>query len=87
MKLAKKFVMGALIVAPLIFVPATSRAGILQDILNLIKGDKKEKKDHKQGNSVPVDGGLMFLMAAGLGLGGKMIYDHNKKRKTVLSSI
>jgi len=32
-----------------------------------------------QGNSVPIDGGLVLLLAAGLGLGIKMIYDSKGK--------
>lgn len=33
------------------------------------------------GNSAPIDGGLSILLAAGLGLGAKSIYDFNKKKK------
>ena len=31
------------------------------------------------GNSVPFDGGLVFLLAAGLGLGAGMVYSRNKR--------
>jgi hypothetical protein len=31
------------------------------------------------GNSVPLDGGLVFLLAAGLVLGGGMVYSRNKR--------
>lgn len=34
-------------------------------------------------NSVPLDGGTVFLMMAGLGLGAKMIYDAKAKKKVV----
>jgi len=36
------------------------------------------------GNSVPIDGGLVFLLGAGLLLGAKTIYD--RKRSVVLAS-
>jgi hypothetical protein len=36
------------------------------------------------GNSVPIDGGLVFLLGAGLLLGAKTIYD--RKRTVVLAS-
>ena len=94
-KIFKKFVMGALILAPLMAAPHTSKANIVGDLLDWITGgdkDKKEKKDKDKekdssGNSVPVDGGLVFLVVAGLGLGGKMLYDYNKKNKTEPTSI
>jgi len=92
-KIFKKFVMGALILAPLMAAPHTSKANIVGDLLDWITGgdkDKKEKKDKEKdssGNSVPVDGGLVFLVVAGLGLGGKMLYDYNKKNKTEPTSI
>ena len=31
------------------------------------------------GNAVPLDGGLVFLLAAGLGLGIGMVYSRNKR--------
>jgi hypothetical protein len=37
------------------------------------------------GNSVPIDGGLVFLLGAGLLLGAKKIYDR-KRRAVVLAS-
>ncbi len=36
------------------------------------------------GNSVPIDGGLVFLLAAGVLLGAKTIYD--RKRSVVMAS-
>ncbi|MHA4808151.1 PID-CTERM protein-sorting domain-containing protein [Flavitalea flava] len=44
-------------------------------------------KDTGKGNSVPLDGGIVFLFAAGLGLGTKMIYDANKKKLIANSTI
>jgi hypothetical protein len=34
-----------------------------------------------RGNSVPLDGGTVFLMMAGLGLGAKLLYDAKAKKK------
>ena len=31
------------------------------------------------GNSVPLDGGMVFLLIAGLGLGAGMVYSRNKR--------
>jgi hypothetical protein len=92
-KIFKKFVMGALILAPLMFAPRISRANIISDLVHLITGndkdkDKKDKKDKDSaGNSVPVNGGVVFLVVAGLGLGAKMLYDYNKKSQTAPTSI
>jgi hypothetical protein len=88
-KIFKKLVMGALILAPLMFAPHTSKANIITDIIHWITGDKDDKKDKKDtsGNSVPVNGGVVFLVVAGLGLGAKMLYDYNKKSKTEPTSI
>lgn len=33
------------------------------------------------GNSVPLDGGTVFLLMAGLGLGAKLLYDARSKKK------
>ncbi|MDO6435068.1 hypothetical protein Q4E93_30920 [Flavitalea sp. BT771] len=90
-KIFKKLLMGALILAPLMFVPHTSKANIISDIIHWITGDKDDKKDKKDkdgnGNSVPVNGGVVFLVVAGLGLGAKMLYDYNKKSQTEPTSI
>jgi hypothetical protein len=78
MTFAKKIVMGALIVAPLLFVPKTSNAGILSDLLGWLNSwDKDHKKDPKPSNSVPVNEGVVVLMVVGVGLGVKMIVDKN----------
>ena len=89
-KIFKKLVMGALILTPLMFAPHTSKANIVGDLLNLLTGDKDDKPGTpagSSGNSVPVDGGLVFLVVAGLGLGGKMLYDYNKKSQAEPTSI
>jgi hypothetical protein len=90
-KIFKKLVMGALILAPLMFAPHISRANIISDLIHFITGGDKDKKDKKDkdsaGNSVPVNGGVVFLVVAGLGLGAKMLYDYNKKSQTEPTSI
>ena len=59
--------------------------------------DKKDKKDKDKdnvpsqptastSNSVPLNGGVVFLMLAGIGLGAKLIYDA-KAQKKVASDI
>ncbi len=71
--------MGALIVAPLLFVPNKSQAGILSDIISWLNSlDKDGHKKGKTSNSVPVNGGLVVLMVVGAGLGVKMIVDKSK---------
>lgn len=39
------------------------------------------------GNGVPIDGGLTILLAAGLGLGAKKIYDRKKKKEQPVSDL
>jgi hypothetical protein len=88
MTFAKKVVMGALIVAPLLFVPTKSQAGILSDIISWLNSlDKDGHKKDKTSNSVPVNGGLVVLMVVGAGLGVKMIVDKNKAAKEESVSI
>jgi hypothetical protein len=88
MTFAKKIVMGALIAAPLLFVPHTTKAGILSDILGWLNSqDKDHKKDRKAGNSVPVNEGVVVLMVVGVGLGVKMIVDKNNASKEESISI
>ncbi|MDO6430064.1 hypothetical protein Q4E93_05680 [Flavitalea sp. BT771] len=98
-KIFRKIAMGALILAPLMFAPHISKANIISDLVHWLKGDKddkgdkgdkrerKEKDRDSSGNSVPVNGGVVFLVVAGLGLGTKMLYDYNKKGKTEPTSI
>lgn len=50
------------------------------------KGDKEKfgedfDKDTKKGSSVPIDGGLSLLLAAGVGLGVKKVAAHRKLKK------
>jgi hypothetical protein len=111
MKMFKKVLFGAMIAAPLLMAPATTKAGPIGDLLKEIFGGLGKNQNgqgqnhngqgqngqgqHGQGqnnpgapgtaapgNSVPINGGLVMLLAAGLGLGAKVIYD-NKLRKTV----
>jgi hypothetical protein len=85
MKFARKTVLAAMISTSLLCVPAVSKAGIISDILNFLnQGDKHGKRG---GNSVPVNGGLVVLMIAGVGLGARMIYDQSKKEKAADVSI
>ena len=75
----KKFLVCVLIATPFLLVPNQSKA---QDD----NGNGKDKGNHYGENkhdpptsaaptSVPVNGGLIILMAAGLGLGAKVIFD------------
>jgi len=75
MKLAKKLPLLLLVAAPF-FMPVQSRA------------DKKDKDKDKSKdtptattNSVPLDGGMVFLTVAGLSLGAKLLYDARAKKK------
>ena len=91
MKILKKFFLGAMIAAPLLLAPAKSHAGPISDLLNELFGNDKKPSQNPPGaptpgNSVPIDGGLVVLLAAGLGLGAKIIYD-NKAKKVVTSTI
>jgi hypothetical protein len=76
MKMVKKFFFGLLIAAPLLMVPKQSKANIITEILHAIFGnsDKKDKKtDSPPPPSVPLDGGLLLLTAAGAILGVRML--------------
>jgi hypothetical protein len=76
MKMVKKFFFCLLIVAPLLMVPKQSKANIITEILQAIFGnsDKKGKKtDSPPPPSVPFDGGLLLLTAAGVFLGVRML--------------
>ena len=86
MKFAKKTLLAAVISTSLLCVPAVSKAGIISDILNFLNQGKGDKHG-KGSNSVPVNGGLVVLMIAGVGLGAKMIYDQGKKEKAADVSI
>ena len=84
-KMIRTLVFGVVIAAPLILAPHQSRAGIISDILTAIFGKDKEKDKPKTTtptNSVPLNGGEIFLIVAGLGLGGKLLYDRHRKHTT-----
>ncbi len=87
MKFVKKTILAAMISTSLLCVPAVSKAGIISDILNFLNQGKDDKHGKHDGNSVPVNGGLVVLMIAGVGLGAKMIYDQSKKEKAADVSI
>jgi hypothetical protein len=90
MKMVKKLPLLLLVAAPY-FVPVQSRAGVIGDLLNSLLGgnDKSQNCDTQPppGNSVPLDGGVVFLMVAGLGLGAKLIYDAKAQQKQLTSGI
>ena len=90
MKMVKKLPLLLLVAAPY-FMPVQSRAGVVGDLLNnlLGGGDTSQNCDTQPppGNSVPLDGGVVFLMVAGLGLGAKLIYDAKTQQKQVTSGI
>lgn len=83
MKIAKRFLLITFLAVPLFMVPKQSHAGIIGDILGLLFGNGKgqngqggQKKDPPPtttSNSVPVDGGTVVLLMAGLGLGTWML--------------
>ena len=86
--MVKKLPLLLLVAAPY-FVPVQSRAGVIGDLLNTLLGggnnntsqDPPCPPDQGTGNSVPLDGGVVFLMVAGLGLGAKLIYDARAKKE------
>jgi hypothetical protein len=44
-------------------------------------GDNDMDKGSKKGSSVPIDGGISLLLAAGIGLGVKKVAAHRKLKK------
>lgn len=91
MKMVKKFLVCLLFATPFLFVPKQSKAGIIGDIIHFIfgndngqgnnrnnRGNDTKKDPPVASNSVPLNGGLVILMAAGLGLGAKVIYDRKR---------
>jgi len=82
--MVKKLPLLLLVAAPY-FVPVQSRAGVIGDLLNNLFGTDNTQNCQTQppGNSVPLDGGVVFLMVAGLALGAKLIYDARAKKKVV----
>jgi len=85
MKYVKKFVLCMIVAVPLFLVPKQSKAGIFGDLFGDLFGNdhdhKKKDKDWKPApsNSVPLDGATIVLMAAGLGLGAKMLLGNKQK--------
>ena len=86
--MVKKFLVCMLMAAPFLFIPKQSKAGVIGDIIHWIFGNDNGQgnNNNNQGNdtkkdppsattSVPLDGGMIILMVAGLGLGAKLIYD------------
>jgi hypothetical protein len=90
MKFVKKFVLCMIVAVPLFLVPKQSKAGIIGDFLGILFGNdhKKKDKDWKPApsNSVPLDGATIVLMAAGLGLGAKMLLG-NKQRSLETAAV
>jgi len=90
MRIFKKLFLGAMIAAPLLLAPGRTQAGPITDLLQGIFGsDKKQDPGTPNcppGTSVPINGGLVILFVAGLGLGAKILYD-NKTSKTVTGSL
>ena len=92
MKIAKRFLLVTFLAVPLFMVPKQSHAGIIGDILGLLFGNDHGQKDQGEkkndpppatSNSVPVDGGTVVLMMAGLGLGTWMLLRAKPKTSEV----
>ena len=84
MKMVKKLFLSLLIVAPLLMMPKQSKANIITEILHALFGnsDKKDKKtDTPPPPSVPLDGGLLLLGAAGVFLGVRMLNSKVEERE------
>ena len=91
MKTIRRIVCGLLIAAPLFLAPAQSRAGGFGDFFHSLFGSDRHKHDHdhdwdkgkdnspQTGNAVPINGGLIILLIAGLGLGARMMYAKNQQ--------
>ena len=80
MKMVKKLPLLLLVAAPY-FMPMQSHAGVIGDLLGLLGGDNTQNPNCPPGNSVPLDGGVVFLIVAGLALGAKLIYDARAQKK------
>jgi hypothetical protein len=97
MKTVRKLFFCALVAAPML-IPMQSKAGGLDDLLNWLFGGGDRGQKHQPpppppapgcgpGTSVPINGGLVILMVAGLGLGAKMLYDAQKGNELETSTI
>jgi len=86
--MVKKFLVCLLMASPFLFIPKQSKAGVIGDVIHWIfgndngqgnnndnHGNDKKKDPPTASTSVPLDGGMIILMVAGLGLGAKLIYD------------
>jgi len=80
MKMAKKLLLLLLMAAPY-FVAVQSRAGDKDKDKDKDKDNPKHSPTAPTGNGVPLDGGVVFLMVAGLGLVAKLLYDARAKKK------
>ena len=81
MKMVKKLPLLLLVAAPY-FMPMQSHAGVVGDLLNLLGGDNTQNPNCPPGgNSVPLDGGVVFLIVAGLALGARLIYVARTQKK------
>jgi hypothetical protein len=94
MKMVKKLPLLLIVAAPY-FIPVQSKANWFGDLLRDFFGRERAKREMPHpvssqhpvttaaGNSVPLDGGVVFLLVAGLGLGAKMLYDTRTQKKVV----
>ena len=92
MKTIKRIVGGLLIAAPLFLAPTQSKANGLGDFFRDLFGRDGHSNNGRHGNlsdppapapissnSVPLNGGILLLVVAGLGLGTKIMYDRGKR--------
>jgi hypothetical protein len=88
-KFIKNVVVCAVFASALVVIPFKSQAGVFQDIWNSIFGDNHHHHNsstpppvagnHDPVNAVPLDNGMLFLAAAGLALGAKLLFDRRKR--------
>ena len=82
MKKIKTFLFAALFVLPiLMFSSAKANEGHNKHNKDNKFGDGDMDKDSKKGSSVPIDGGISLLLAAGVGLGVKKVAARRKLKK------
>jgi hypothetical protein len=93
MKTIKKIVFGAIVAVPMFLAPQQSKAGgLIGDLLGDLgigggsgnggscSCQSNPPSNPPAGNSVPIDGGTVLLLAAGLAFGTKVMYDRHKKQ-------
>ena len=88
MKKTKLFFFAAIFAIPmLMFSAAKAHGGHDKDNNSGIEKDNKFgedlDKDSKKGSSVPIDGGISLLLAAGVGLGIKKVAANRKRKNQV----